>query len=342
MQFARFKDYIKPAAPSMIFGVVMALILWYDLYLPVGFAECNSENLCLGDSPFVQFLSNSIFVSAWCGSLTSFLLLLSISFLMIRLNERFSIINVRTVLPAYTFCLLYSVFFFPHGFSLSLLVALLILGAIYISYAMVEMPYIEMSKYAFNIGMLISLASLLSLPCLFYLFPLLAFFYEFKTLTLRNLLALIFGLFLPILYLIIYLVYIDNIESLRLFVESSFTFGVFSSYDSLKWWDWAYLAAFSFLFMVGFFKYLRWKNQLNVKNREEHFFILVYFVFTLFLLFILAVDVELLFPLIFLFASFTIGQYFSLQFTIFSKVIGVLFLILSLVLISIRTIYSIC
>ncbi len=342
MQYVRFKDYIKPAAPSVIFGVIVALFLWYDLYIPVGFAECNGENLCLGDSPIIAFLWDSVYIHSWRGMLISFLLLIGICFLMIRLNEVFSFINIRTVLPAYVFGVVYSVFYFPHGFSMSLVVALFILGAIYYSFMMANLPYEEMSKCAFNIGLLLAGATLISVPCFFYVLPLLAFFYVFKALTLRNVLALFFGFLLPILYLMIYLVYTNSIDSLILFVESSLTFGVFSSYGSLEWWDWGYLIFFSFLFLLGILKYPQWRNQLNVKNREEHFFILVYLLFTLILVLVMAIDVELLFPLIFLFASFTIGQYFSMQFTLFSKIVGVLFLLATLSLFCHRTINSLC
>lgn len=342
MQYVRFKDSIKPAASSIIIGMIIALVLWYDLYLPVGFAECNGENLCLGDSPFVAFLWNSEYIRSWRGILFSFFLLIGICFMMIRLNEQFSFINVRTVLPAYIFGIVYSVFYFPHGFSMSLVVAIFILGVIFYSFKMVDMPYQEMSKYAFNIGLLLAVATLISVPCIFYIVPILFFFYFFKALTLRNVLALFFGFFVPILYLTIYLFYKGTPEMLKQFVESSMTIGVFSSYASLQWWDWGYLAIFFFLYVLGVLKYSLWRSQLNVKNREEHFFISIYFLFTLLLLFILAIDVELLFPLLFLFASFTIGQYFSMQFTIFSKIVGVLFLLATLTLFSYRTISSLC
>ena len=342
MQYVRFKDYIKPGASSLILGAIITLVLWYDLYLPIGLSECQGENLCLGDSPLVDFFLNSAYIRSWRGILFSFIFLLAIAFLMIQLNERFSFINVRTVLPAYIFCIVYSIFYFPHGFSVSLLVVLFVLGAIYFSFKMVDMPYMEMSVYAFNTGLLLSLATIFSLPCLFYTIPILIFFYVCKAMSLRNILALFFGICLPILYLLIYLAYVNDLEAFLLFVSSSSTIGVFSSYASLQWWDWSYLIVYTTIFVLGLLNYSKWRGQLNVRNREEHFFILIYFLFTLLLLFVFAIDVELIFPLLFLFASFTVGQYFSMVFSLFSKIVGILFIVVSLLLFSQRIIFSIC
>ena len=74
MQYVRFKDYIKPGASSLILGAIITLVLWYDLYLPIGLSECQGENLCLGDSPLVDFFLNSAYIRSWRGILFSFIL----------------------------------------------------------------------------------------------------------------------------------------------------------------------------------------------------------------------------------------------------------------------------
>ena len=188
MDFRSYTDLILPKASNIAFCIITVILLWSGLFestndiLPV-------ENLLLGNSPLAYLFAHNFDFLSIPAIVLSAIILLLVAFSMVWINEIYSFIAVRTILPAFIFIVISSLALRPHAFSIALIIVLLFALIIFFSFKLYECSQREITIGIFNIGILLGIATLFSHSCIFYTLVLFLLFYQQKTLSFRTFIA---------------------------------------------------------------------------------------------------------------------------------------------------------
>ena len=128
----RLVDIIAPNAKNMLFCIFISLPFWYDVFLPNMTGGIAVGNITVYvHSPFSLLMEEFFSPDIVLWKITGLFLYLFLCFMLLRLNEVFSFIRVRTILP-FLFCLITGgLLLRPHSFSSGIIVALLVLLAVF-------------------------------------------------------------------------------------------------------------------------------------------------------------------------------------------------------------------
>lgn len=98
--------FFRSNGAQMIFVIpFIGIILWHGAFLNESKVALFSDQIKL---PLYQFLSSPFFTNELLQKLIAFILVLAISFLLVRLNVRYIIINNRTYIPSLVYVLIVS------------------------------------------------------------------------------------------------------------------------------------------------------------------------------------------------------------------------------------------
>ncbi len=231
-------------------------------------------------------------------------------------NEIFSFIRVRTILPV-LFCLITGgVLFSPHPFSLGVVVALLVLLSVFFSF---KLLMDGSPKHAFNVGLLLLTAALFSFSCAWLLIMFWLFAYSSNVLSFKAFLASLLGMSVPVLYAVIGFGIAGNELLLLQYVQNSFDLFAVDFHFSLL--EILYLIFVGMLLLLAFFDFLLTHSHENIKPRKEFFYLVMLFITTLVLIILSVPDSGMLIWLSVIFGSFLLGRYFSLKNNRFTQVL---------------------
>ena len=235
----RLIDIIAPNAKNISFCIFISLLFWYDIFLPNMTDDIAAGNITVSVySPLALLLSllmeDIFFPDVVLWKITGFFLYLLLCFMLLRLNEVFSFIRVRTILP-FLFCLITGgLLLRPHSFSSGIIVALLVLLAVFSSFKLLTE---ENPKYAFNVSLLLFTAALFSFSCVWLLIVFWLFAYASNVFSFRVFLASLLGAFMPVLYAFIGFWIAGSEDLLWAYIQDSFRlFAVnfhFSSHETI-------------------------------------------------------------------------------------------------------------
>lgn len=207
----QWNDKIRPEAKSYIFCVLLAVLYWLNL-VPVVHTQLPVSDFGIFSPVFSALLTN---VTA--NRIADLVVFLVLSFLILRLNEAFSFIRVRTVLPSVLGIMLGGTLL-THTFSAGLVVCfmltLVLLSALLLTDGNVQL-------HAFNIGVMVMLTALVYPWCCTYLLIVFIIYYDFNVLSLRSILATLTGALVPVIYAAIYLGVTDQIDEMASLLDFS-------------------------------------------------------------------------------------------------------------------------
>lgn len=318
---------IHPKASNLVLCFAIILLLWIgiipdDSIIPV-------ESIIIGNSPLASFLSQSFdFFSAPFIALSIAFLAL-ISYLMVWINEDFSFISIRTILPAFFFLIISSLMIRPHAFSISFLIIFLFFMIVYSCFRLYESPSSSASVALFNSGLLLGMITLFSLSCFSFIIILFIYYYNIKALSFRSFLAFIMGLILPYLYSFGLFYLTDNIFYFsNYFTNWSIRGGSFI-WSQMSLPMLIYLGILVLLTLFSMIKVVVFNTHQTIKNRQETLFLVHCFLLSSILVILSPSDVGLLLPLTFFFGSFLLGQAFSSEYNLLIKIMMGVFLLSS-------------
>ncbi|MFA6780129.1 MAG: hypothetical protein WCU80_10175 [Paludibacteraceae bacterium] len=320
MRQGRLTDTIAPSAQNFIFCIILACILWYDLFFPS--LSTKEESVVIGSSPLFSLIESGFPICSSIGKAISFGIFLLINFILLHFNEVFSFIRVRTILPPLFFLIIGSILIQPHCLSAGMLVTLIAMTALYASFF-----YVNKGNpiQAFNVAFLLSIASLFSISSITYVIPFILFAYSCSMLNMRTVVALSMGLILPYLYTFLAYLWVGHPETLVTYITDGVDiFHTKFEYSTLSI---LYISFLGILAILSIFNFSVGDTQDNIKPRKEFSHLIILFLWTLLLLFLRVPGSDILaFPLI-LFLSIILGRYFSLNESKFTRIAILLFAI---------------
>ena len=317
MRRQRVTDIIAPSAKSILFCMFLSFFLWQDIFWPQQ-ARVIENISNIGKSPLFLFIEQTLPVDGFVGRIAGLALYLLLCFLIMNLNEVFSFIRVRTILPS-LFCLIMGgLLLRPHHFSPGIIVALLVLSALFFSFKLLTK---ENPKYAFNVALLLSVAALFSFSCIWFLVVFWWFTYLSNMFSLRIFLASLLGALAPCVYAVIG--FYGNESLLLEYVKQSFQ--PFSVHFFFSIPEIIYLVFIGCLTLLALFFFLLRRSQENIRPRREFTYIILFFLLTLFFIVLAFPDSYILFWLLIVFGSYLIGYYFSLANSRFSRILLMLY-----------------
>ena len=198
-------DRIRPSLAGNVILVAVAVVLWLDFYhwdMPVPQGS---------DSFFFNFVSQLLAPFPLASKLIDLAAILLLSVLTLRLNESFSFISVRTMLPSLLTVVVGGLVLYPHHFSSGTVMALLVAASIYNAF---HLTWGHEALLAFNTGFLTGLATLIFPFSAVLLLPFLHFYLLFNKLSLRTFLATVTGWVVPVVYGALFLAYYGGRDTL--------------------------------------------------------------------------------------------------------------------------------
>jgi hypothetical protein len=187
------------------------------------------------------------------------------------LSERGVFKNV-TILPAFFFVILSSVFSFS-SFWICLFIMLFVLNKLMLCFQQ-DRPY----GLLFDSGFLIGLATLINPICLFFFILTYVSAVIYSTISWRNFLIPIIGLFTPFLFAWSYGFYFDSLPSLSDYYFSQIQWTLPYIEYSLAFLLWSTLLMLLFLFAIR--ELVQWLSMKSLRSRKAFYLLFAYCVST--------------------------------------------------------------
>lgn len=191
MTRTQWQDLIRPSFSTYVLCGVIALLVWLDF--------AHWDNVCAFESS--SFLFGHI--SPWLSEhpvlsrIADMGVVLGIAYLILSMNERFSFVRIRTMLPSLCAIVFYGFMLYPHSFSEESVITLLLFASINAALkCTVDEPY----SHTFNIGLLLGIATLICPVCFAYLLVFFYFYFNMNVLNLRTFLSTLTGAVVPLIY----------------------------------------------------------------------------------------------------------------------------------------------
>ncbi len=306
MNNRRIEQLIQPSLLSFLFPVMVSALLWVlgNVLRPEQIWEVTPSGVI--DQMFRAEVNFSDTVSTFL-SWSSYLLL---AIVLVRLNDRFMLINRRTMLPLVFFLLLISVNVNLCFFSLSqvsLLLMVQLVGMMFATYRQRD----RVVEY-FIIGMTMSAAVLLTAEYVVFIPIVLIGMLQLNAFSFRSLLAFLTGLLLlPLCFVTLIYVFMSS-DSIMGYVNGYVCcLSLSKPRYELNLVKIIFYASIFFVSMFAFLRALRRDVYDNVRSRCFFALIRNFFLISALMLFFMPEKILNVYPLFALFASIILAHYFS-------------------------------
>lgn len=184
------KTIIVPSIPLAILSIGFCFVLWMSSFFGENNSAINEQNnFLVGYIPSVLIPSSLVFY------LVSFLFNLLNAFLLVQINNRFTLIRTRTFLPIFIFLLLMGSWDETHTINGSHISLTLSIFSLFYFFGMYR--NLKASEQAFMGSLMLGVVSLLIQPFIFLVPVCWIGFMMFQSFSLRTFLASIFGALAP-------------------------------------------------------------------------------------------------------------------------------------------------
>jgi len=316
MRYRRLIDIIAPNAKNISFCILFGLLFWYDLFLPQTADIVGGSIPVSVKSPLSFLIEEFLPPAGLLAKITGMLLYLLLCFVILGLNEVFSFIRVRTILPSFFCQITGGLLLRPYLFFPGIIVALLVIAAVFFSFKLLME---EHPKYAFNVSLLLFTAALFSFSSVWLLIVFWLFAYVGNVFSFRVFLASLLGALASAFYAIIGFGIAGSEHLLLEYVQNSFNLFAVDFHFSLP--KILYLTFTGFLILLSLIDFMLVRSQENIKPRKEFSYIIMLFISTLVLIILSVPDSGTLLWLLVVFGSFLLGRYFSLKNNRFTRVL---------------------
>jgi len=315
------KNIIVPSIPLAVFIVGTCFAIWMSAYVGVRIPVFATQNTTIVDSLQSVFLADSLLSNLVCIGFT-----LLNAFLVAQINNRFTIIRIRTFLPIFIFLLLMSTWNQTHVTVASNL------GLTFFIFALFNFLYMsrdhKASEQAFTGSFLISLISLLYNPFIFIIPVCWIGFMMFQSFSLKTFLASVFGTLSPwILY--VAFTYIQHPEFdfrhlIHLDINSDLNIMTFSISEII------YAASIVLIMIISVVGMYSVSNSDAINTRNKLNFLLFLLISVFILSFLFKNQSISFLPIIALIYAMLISHPFSLKQNNFYGILFVIFCLINL------------
>lgn len=328
MQYLQYKDNILPSVSSILISLVIVFVLWYEVFSPS--ILVSEESVILGDSPLAFLWNNYLPFNGWTGRIVALACVIITAYSMIWLNETFSFINVRTILPAFFFAVIVSLLMRPHCFSTSWIIVICIVFFVNTTFRLVEGSADKFIIRAFDAGLILSLSTLFAVQSLILTLPFFFLLYRCNSLNVKMIFAYLTGITLPYFYCVLAAIYQNDITAWTDYWSTWINFeGSFSTINGFE--GVIYSILIGVLFIISLLLFMRTRSHQNVRSREEVVFLITCFFTTLVIILMDMNHAQLFIPTCLFFCCFIIGQYFTLEWSLLSRILMYIFLAASFI-----------
>lgn len=309
MQNRRWSDIIVPCAKNNIICILLLAALWNDVFF------CSQTgSVSQSGSFFIDKILTFAGLSQSVGKIINFVIFAAVSFFILRMNDVFLFIKTRTVLPTFFFVISGSLLL-PHEFTSAALVTTLLLLAIN---SACKMCVTERIHFAFNVGMLIALASLVYPFALILVLPFWSFALSFNMFSLRTVLATVIGAFVPYLYGLMWLFFIDG--KLHFPIDCNFSLQCFLP-DNI--FTTIYLGVNVVLLLVSVINLIVTNSQENIRPQRMFSYFLTSLTFALAVTLFVPGGLLNMGGLVIVLSSFIVGRFFTLNYA-YARIVKIL------------------
>ncbi|MGQ8338897.1 DUF6427 family protein [Sunxiuqinia sp. A32] len=284
---------------------LVALALWFKaLISPEFYPFYDGEN----NMPLYQLVELVFGKSAFANNLLALLIVIFLSFIILRLNSAYAFIRIRTFLPSNIFVLIVSGLVSlqtMHPVYFGLLFLLLSIDRVFQSY--------DKQKFhsnAFDAGFYIGVGSLFYFNLIFF-FPVIWIGFSLikKRPEWRNFALPVIGLFLPWLFTWSYYAYSDNLDAFIQTINQNFLTSNYFLRGNIHLQ--IYIGFLVLLTLLGSFFMLLQYDEKKISTRKYYqIFLIIFLISAILLLFVPAVSKEILvimaFPLTCLISNYLI------------------------------------
>ncbi len=295
-------DHIRPGAKSNLFCVFLGILLWMD------FLHLSELQASGSDSFLFNFISSLLAGHLIWSRIADLVLFLLLSFLILRMNEVYTFIHVRTMLPSFFCILIGGLVLYPHYLSSGLVIAILLLSSVFSAFNM-KRGYVMM--HAFNIGFLLSLATLIYPFSLAYILLFVVFYYNLNVLSLRVVLATLTGAFVPLFYAFLILAYTGHVELLNEYFDPTIKLQLWNL--SFSHPQILYFSLIGVLLVWAIFHVVATYRQESVVPRRMFNFFIMMMAFSLLMVLFSDSGFNNLLCSLVIFISIILGRFFSLK-----------------------------
>ncbi len=327
MQYLQYKDNILPNVSTILISLIVVLVLWHEVFFPS--MVVSEESIVLGDSPLASLWNQYLPFNGWISRLIALACLIITAYSMIWLNETFSFINVRTILPAFIFAVITSLLMRPHCFSTSWIIVFCVVLFVNTTFRLVEGSSDKFIIRAFDAGLILSISALFAMQSLILAIPFFILLYRCNSLNVKIVFAFLTGVILPFFYCILVSAYRNHLTE---WTEYWSTWINLHSALSLAHdtEGKTYFGIIGVLLIISLLHFMRTRSHQNIRSREEVVFLTRCFFTTLVIMFMDMGNAQLFLPTCLFFCAFIIGQYFTLEWSILSKILLAIFLVSSI------------
>jgi hypothetical protein len=255
--------------------LIIAVLLWLQALLnPFSYQFFESENEGLLFAPLYRLLSNFPLVQV----VLSLVLVFFISFLIQQISTSFTLLKVRTKLPAIIFIMLTGGFPALHTLHPAYIAAVFLMLGIYSLFSVFNNP--EPVTHFFNAGLFLSLGALFYIN-LIVLLP--AFFIAVSVLRreprFRDHFALFIGFIVPVLFALSYLFFTDRLTDAFTMLKNNLLTPV--SYFANNYLLIGYIGIVALLTLIGSVKMIQLYDSSKVSTRKYFHVLFIIFLFSL-------------------------------------------------------------
>lgn len=298
-------------------GIIIPLLIGATFWLSGYFISPSSDWGTPKMTPFTQWFSDLIPLHSLLSHGLGFLFTILIGLILVQLNETFSFIRTRTVLPFFFFILLMGSNVNVHEFSFGQISCLFLLIALWQLFSI----YQEKSpvKQTFNIGFFLALGSFFTIELVFFLPIFWVGMMRLNSFRFRTFLSSIIGFLSPfLLFLGIAYLQSDVVNYINLFV-AQFNFELnFFNYNFI------FILYLGTLTGCALFAILNLVNKSfsdKIKVSRMLGFISMSFIFSLLLFIFFSDKSSVVFTFAAIFGSILYAHYFSLHYNLFIRVL---------------------
>ncbi len=261
----------KPNLLNFIIAPIILAILW----IPAFIHPHLLENV-LGEMPIYEGLKALTNNNPIVLNIIAYFLLIALSFLTVRLNERFFFMRVKTDLSAVLFVLIASGTVMLNGMHPALLALLFIFFSIENTLSIYHGN--KTIEKSFNAGFFIGLAAMTYFFSYIYIIWFWITLFLQKEFKIREMLAALVGCIVP-LFLIGSIYYLqDNLFLLWENIQVIFTSDITYSFDTKQWSYWAIL---SFFLLVSIIFTLQINDEQSIRSRKNVTILTVFLLVTI-------------------------------------------------------------
>lgn len=305
-----FHGIIEPKFSSIFLPLLGAIIYWLSAYAVLPDAVLFNENV----APVSAFLNQFLEMHTPLTHILGFVYALILGLLLVQMNETFSFIRERTLLPFFFFILTIGANAHMHEFDFR------IVGVLFLILSLFQLFTMYMVRNAvsqsFNIGLFLSIGSIFSFGLLFFIPFFIIAFIRMKTLYLKTFIAYLIGIVAPYIIFVSFVYLYGDLNVLIEFVSNiKFTIS-FVEYDFITS---LYFSVLSLVTVIAMINLMRRSFSENIKGARVLGVFSIGFVYSA-LLFLSGFHSPAVFMSGIVFSSVVLAHYFTLHINMFIKI----------------------